>query len=38
MKPEEVVLRAMTIMQDKLGGLQIKLDDEFKEDTQRWGY
>ncbi|KAI7816993.1 DNA-directed RNA polymerase [Gamsiella multidivaricata] len=38
MKPEEVALRAMTIMQDKLGGLQIKLDDEFKEDTQRWGY
>ncbi|KAF8951353.1 45 kDa subunit of RNA polymerase II [Podila verticillata] len=38
MKPEEVALRAMTIMQDKLGGLQIKLDDELKEDTQRWGY
>ncbi|KAF9925731.1 45 kDa subunit of RNA polymerase II [Linnemannia zychae] len=34
MKPEEVALRAMTILQDKLGGLQIKLDDEFKEDTQ----
>ncbi|KAG0215678.1 45 kDa subunit of RNA polymerase II [Mortierella sp. GBA30] len=38
MKPEEVALRAMTIMQDKLGGLQIKLDEEVREDNQRWGY